>query len=335
MQYDLSILDLVPVGAGRTASEALRDSLELAHLGDRLGYTRLWYAEHHSMPSIASSAPEIQIAHAAQATTRIRLGSGGVMLPNHAPLRIAEAYHTLAALFPGRIDLGIGRAPGTDPAASRALRPFPAEQFSEQLAELLALSRRSFPEGHPFASVRVVPTDVALPPVWLLGSCGASARLAGQLGLGYSFAHHFSPTPPEPAILAYRDAFEPSAQFPRPHVILAVTAVCAETDEHADYLAASMDLAWVRLHRGEFRALPSPEEARAYPYTERERAVVESYRSRTLVGSPGAVRAQLDALVERTGADEVMLSSMIYDPAERLRSYELVMQEVGRAKGEG
>src|SRR5690606_6510828 len=192
------------------ASEALRHVVDLARLADRLGYVRFWLAEHHGMPSIASSSPEILIEHVASRTERIRVGAGGIMLPNHAPLRIAEAFHTLEALHPGRIDLGIGRAPGTDPATSRALRPFDPEHFPMQLQELMSLSRRDFPEDHPFHTVRVVPSDVELPPIWLLGSSGASAAFAGSLGVGYGFASHFSPTSPLPALRAYRENFRPS-----------------------------------------------------------------------------------------------------------------------------
>ena len=182
---------------------------------------------------------------------------------------MAEVFHTLAALHPGRIDLGLGRAPGTDPATSRALRPFDGEQFPEQVRELLALSRRTFPPDHPFGSVRVVPADVALPPIWVLGSSGAMAAFAGSLGLGYSFARHFSPNPPAPAIRAYREHFVSSAEFPSSHVILGVSVICAPTDEEAEYHAASTDLAWVRLHRREFAPLPSPEEAIALSGTPR------------------------------------------------------------------
>src|ERR1043166_4200942 len=196
------------------------------------------------MASIASSAPEILIEHIAAATTRIRVGSGGIMLPNHTPLRVAEAFHTLEALHPGRIDLGIGRAPGTDPATSRALRPFDAEQFPEQVHEMRSLSGRAFPAGHPFASIRVVPDDVKLPPIWVLASSGATAAFAGVMGFGYGFARHFSQAPPRPPIDAYRASFKPSPEFPRPHVILGVAVVCAPTDEEADYLATSTDLAW-------------------------------------------------------------------------------------------
>ncbi|MBV9774806.1 MAG: LLM class flavin-dependent oxidoreductase [Gemmatimonadetes bacterium] len=329
MALPLSVLDLAPIGSGSTAAAALRNSLELARLADRLGYTRYWLAEHHGMPSIASSSPEILIERTAAATTHIRVGSGGIMLPNHAPLRVAEQFHTLEALHPGRIDLGIGRAPGTDPVTSSALRPFEAERFSEQLSELLTLSRGGFPEGHPFHAVRVVPSDVELPPVWLLGSSGASARLAGSLGTGYSFARHFSHAPAAPPIRAYRETFQPSARFPEPHVILGVAVICAETDEQAEYLASSVDLVWVRLRRGEFHPIPSPEEARAYPYTPQDRAVAESYRGLHFVGSPATVRAQVEALVDETGADEVMVTSTIHGHAERLRSYELLAEAFG------
>jgi len=272
----LSVLDLVPVRAGATATDALREAVDLAQHTERLGYLRYWFAEHHGMASIASSSPEILIEHIASATTRLRVGSGGIMLPNHSPLRVAEAFHTLAALHPGRIDLGLGRAPGTDPATSRALRPFDGEQFPELLRELLALSRRTFPADHPFGSVRVVPGDVPLPPIWVLGSSGAMAAFAGSLGLGYSFARHFSPNPPQPAMRAYRQSFVPSAQFPTSHVILGVSVICAPTEEEAEYHAASTDLAWVRLHRREFTPLPSPEEALAYQYSPQERVIVDA-----------------------------------------------------------
>lgn len=329
MALPLSVLDLAPVGAGSTPVQALRNTVELARLADRLGYTRLWYAEHHNMPSIASSAPEILAGHVASATERIRTGSGGIMLPNHVPLRVAEAFQTLEALHPGRIDLGIGRAPGTDPATVRALRPFDAEQFSAQLAELVALARGEFPPGHPFHTVRVVPGGVPLPPIWLLGSSGASARLAGELGMGYGFAAHFSLTPPGPAMRTYRESFRPSEQFPRPHALLALTVVCAGTDEEAERLALSMDLVRVRLHRGEFGAVPTPEEAMAYPYTPQERALVQSYRTLQVVGSARKARARIEELAEETEADEVMVSTMVHSHADRLRSYELLAREFG------
>lgn len=329
----LSVLDLAPVGSGSTAPEALAHSLELARLAERLGFTRYWFAEHHGMPSIASSAPEILIAHIAAGTERIRVGSGGIMLQNHVPLKAAEAFHTLSALHPGRIDLGIGRAPGTDPTTSRALRPFDPARFAEQLEELVGLSRGTLPDEHPFRGVRVIPSEATLPPIWILGSSGASARYAGEMGMGYSFARHFSPTPPAPAFAAYRAAFQPSDQFPRPHIILGVAAVCAETDERADYLAASMDLMWVRVRRGEFRPIPTPEEALAFPYTPQDRAVAANYRELVFVGSPAKVRREIEAVVEETGADEVMITSTIHSHEERMRSYELLAGEFGMGGG--
>ena len=330
MALPLSVLDLAPVVSGSTAANAFRNMVELARLTERLGFTRYWLAEHHGMPSIASSAPEILIEHVASATARIRVGSGGIMLPNHAPLRIAEAFHTLETLHPGRIDLGVGRAPGTDPVTSSALRPFDAEQFPQQLAELTALSRGEFPEGHPFHRVRVVPEGVPLPPVWLLGSSGASARLAGQLGMGYAFASHFSPAPAAPPLQAYRDAFQPSDAFPRPHAIIAASVVCAETEDEAERLATSMQLAWVRLQRGQFRPLPTPDEAAAYDYTPQDRAVVAGYRRLQVIGTPAQVRERLEALVAEAPADEVMVTTVVHDHAARLRSYELLAGEFGR-----
>jgi luciferase family oxidoreductase group 1 len=324
MPFPVSVLDLAPVGAGSTPSEALRATVELARLAERLGYTRYWFAEHHGMPGIASSSPEILIEHVATATERIRVGSGGIMLPNHAPLRVAEAFHTLEALHPGRIDLGLGRAPGSDQATVQALRPFDAEHYPQQIAELMALSAGDHPAGHPFRGVRVVPTDVALPPLYLLGSSGGSAQLAGSIGAGYAFARHFSPTPPGPAIRLYREHFRPSSHFAAPYVILGVSVICAETDERAEYLASALDLSWLRLRRGEFRQLPTPEEATAYPYTPAERAAAREYRSLHFVGSPATVRAGLEALVQETGADEVMVATNIAGSADRLRSYELV-----------
>jgi luciferase family oxidoreductase group 1 len=325
----LSVLDLVPIRAGSTAAAAMRESVELARLAERLGYQRYWFAEHHSMGSIASSVPEILIEHIASATSRIRVGSGGIMLPNHAALRVAEVFHTLEALHPGRIDLGIGRAPGSDQAASRALRPFDAEQFPGQVQEMLSLSRQAFPPEHPFASVRVVPGDVRLPPIWVLASSGATAAFAGSIGLGYGFARHFSPNPPGPSIRAYRSAFQPSTEFPRPHVILGVAAICAPTEAEADYLATSTDLGWVRLHRREFGPVPSPEEASRYPYTPQDRVIVEMNRLRHFVGTPEIVASLIRNAAQDAQADEVMVTTMIYGDEERRRSYQLLAAEWG------
>jgi len=322
----LSVLDLVPVRSGSTAGEAMQESVELARRTEALGYVRYWFAEHHGMASIASSSPDILIEHVASATSRIRVGSGGIMLPNHTPLRVAEAFHTLEALHPGRIDLGMGRAPGTDPATSRALRPFDGEQFPEQVREMLALSREEFPPAHPFSSVRVVPGGVTLPPIWILASSGATAAFAGSIGVGYGFARHFSPAPPGPAIMAYRGHFQPSAQFPTPHVILGVSVICAATDEEAGYLATSSDLGWVRLHRREFLPLPSPEEASRYEYSPQERAVVEMNRARHFIGTPEKVASMIRNIARDTQADEVMVTSMVYGRDERFRVYEMLAE---------
>ncbi|HEX8244324.1 MAG TPA: LLM class flavin-dependent oxidoreductase [Longimicrobium sp.] len=335
MPLPLSVLDLAPVASGSTPADAFRGMEELARLADRLGFVRYWLAEHHGMPNIASSSPEILIEHVASKTERIRVGSGGIMLPNHAPLRIAEAFHTLETLHPGRIDLGVGRAPGTDPVTSSALRPFDAEQFPQQLAELVALSRGEFPPGHPFHRVRVVPMGVQLPPVWLLGSSGASARMAGELGMGYAFASHFSPAPAAPPLQAYRDAFRPSDAFPRPHAIVAASVICADTDEEAERLATSMQLVWVRLHRGEFGPFPSPEEAAAYPYTPQDLAVAAGYRRLQVVGAPARVGEQLQALAAKAGADELMIITAVHSHAARLRSYELLAEVLGPGGGGG
>ncbi|MFT4046796.1 MAG: LLM class flavin-dependent oxidoreductase [Solimonas sp.] len=323
MPLPLSILDLAPVVAGTPASVSVRRTVELARLAERLGYVRLWYAEHHAMPSVASSAPELLIANSAAATKTLRLGAGGIMLPNHAPLRVAEMFHTLEALHPGRIDLGLGRAPGGVPGVTRALRAGRGDQFDQQLNELIACSRGPGDDAR-FDSVHAEPGDAGLPPIWLLGSSGASARLAGERGMGYSFAAHFSPAPPAPAMLAYRQSFRPSARFPRPHALLGLAVVCAETAEEARRLASTMELAWLRIHSGRFLPLPSPEEALAYPYSEYEQAALREVRERTIVGTPETVRRRIEAVAAETQADEVMIVGNIHDHAARLRSYEWI-----------
>src|ERR687890_470070 len=326
MNFGLSVLDVSPVSSGSNSAQALRNTLDLARLTDRLGYERYWLAEHHNLPIIASSAPEVMIGHVANVTERIRIGAGGIMLPNHAPLKVAETFQVLEALHPGRIDLCIGGAPGTDPVTATALRRstdgLGAEDFPQRFGELLAFSGEGFTEDHPFRSVVAMPNDVRLPPIWLLGSSGYSARAAGQMGLGYAFAAHFSPTDPAPAMRAYRESFELSEDFERPSAILAVAVVCGDTDEHAKRLASSMELAWVRMRSGKPGPLPSPEEAMAYPYTPAERHLADAYRYMQVVGDPRTVRARLEELAEHTATDEVMVTTNIYAHAERLRSYE-------------
>ena len=328
MDFRLSVLDLSPVSSGSNGAQALHNTLELARLTDQLGYERYWLAEHHNLPSVASSAPEVMIGHVASETSRIRVGAGGIMLPNHAPLRVVETFRVLESLHPGRVDLGIGRAPGTDPVTATVLRRSRdgqgADDFPQQFSELLAFSGDGFPEGHPLRSVIAMPSDVGLPPIWLLGSSGYSARAAGEMGLGYAFASHFSPADPAPAMHAYRESFEPSEDFERPSAILAVSVICAETNEHAEELASSMQLAWVRMRSGTPRPLPSPKEAMDYSYDPAERRLADVYRSMQVIGDPRTVRARIEELAQHTVADEVMVTTNVYDHDERLRSYELL-----------
>lgn len=325
MSFKLSVLDLSPVSQGVGGPQTLENTLELARLADRLGYERYWLAEHHNLPNVASSAPEVMIGRVAAETSRMRVGSGGIMLPNHAPLRVAETFRVLEALHPGRMDLGIGRAPGTDPVTAQALRRSgEGQEFPEQFGQLLAFAdgEPGFPEEHRFRNVRAMPDDVELPPIWLLGSSGYSAQAAGQMGLGYAFAAHFGPGDPEAPMKAYRESFAPSRSFESPSGIVATSVICAESDERARELAASMELVWVRMNYGRPTPLPSPEEALAHEYNGAERRIAEAHRANQIVGGPESVRQQIEDLAERTSADEIMVTTAVYDHAERLRSYE-------------
>lgn len=321
----LSALDLVPVSQGVSNGEAVRQSLALARELDQLGYRRLWYAEHHNMPAIASTTPATMIALAAQQTERIRVGSGGVMLPNHPPLQVAETFKMLESIYPGRIDLGVGRAPGTDQVTALALRrsreALLANDFPEQLAELMDFGSGS---AHPFVGVTAYPEEVSLPPVWLLGSSDFSSALAAKLGLGFAFAAHFSPDRPDLPMLGYREAFQPSDALAKPYAILAVSVICAETSAEAERLASCMQLSWVRLRTGRPSKIPTPEEALAYPYTEQELAAVRAYQQLQIVGTPDVVRKRIDALAARTRADEIMVTTVTHDYEARRRSYRLL-----------
>jgi luciferase family oxidoreductase group 1 len=335
----LSVLDLSPITTGHSGATALRNSLDLAQLADRLGYTRYWVAEHHNLPSVASSAPDIMIGQIAALTRRMRVGSGGVMLPNHAPLMVAERFKVLEALFPGRIDLGLGRAPGTDPLTSVALRRRQdmrdEDDFLERFQELMLIETRGFPEGHPFRNVRAMPADVPLPPIYLLGSSGYSAELAAAIGAGFSFAHHFSTHDAVDAMTSYREHFKPSPALARPLAILAVAVVAADTDEQAERLAATIDLNFVRRQKGEYLPLASPEEALAYDYAPIDRERIRQGRERLFVGAPKTILARLLPFIAATHADEVMITTMIYDHAARRHSYELMAQAFGLAGQEG
>jgi luciferase family oxidoreductase group 1 len=326
--FPLSVLDLSPVAEGMQPAQALLNTLDLARLADQLSFTRYWVAEHHNMPSIASSAPEIMVGQIAAATQRIRVGSGGVMLPNHAPLMVAERFKVLEALYPGRIDLGLGRAPGTDPATSYALRRRQGiseeEDFLDRFNELMLLESRGFPAGHPFANVRAMPADVPLPPIYLLGSSDYSAQLAGHIGAAFAFAHHFANFDAAEAMRLYRETFKPSPAHAQPYAILATHVVCADTDDEAERLARTVDLNIVRRAKGEYLPLASPEDAAAYDYTPADRGRIAQNRARLQVGSPATVRAKLMPLIEATQAQELMVTTMIYDHGARKRSYELL-----------
>jgi luciferase family oxidoreductase group 1 len=335
MSFTLSLQDLAPVAEGTTTQQALHETVLLAEEAERLGYKRLWYAEHHGMPSIASSAPDILIASAAAHTSHIRVGSGGVMLPNHVPLRVVEDYRTLNGLYPDRIDLGIGRAGGSDGLHLQALRSFGGEHFAEELSEMLAFESGEFPDEHPFNRVVVVPANVELPPIWLLGSSGASAHAAGSIGVGYAFAAHFSATPARPAFDAYRRGFKPSAQFPEPQAMLCLSVICAPTDEEAKFLAGSQALSWAMFHSGKIRRLVTPEEAAAHHYTAQERAIIAQQSPMWIVGSAETVKAIIEEKAETAGATEVMITTTMHSYALRRRSFRLVAEAFGLSAREG
>ncbi|GAA4435112.1 LLM class flavin-dependent oxidoreductase [Actinokineospora soli] len=317
----LSVLDLAPVPSGSTETAALRDTLELARVTEELGYHRFWVAEHHAMPGVASSAPAVLLAHVAMVTTTMRVGSGGVMLPNHPPLVVAEQFGMLEALHPGRVDLGIGRAPGTDPATARALRrttgPLSADDFPEQLTELVDYFTGS-------AAITAIPARGNQPAVWLLGSSGYSAQVAGLLGLPFAFAHHFSAENTLPALKLYRERFRPSAVLQEPYAMVAAAVVCADDDATAQALARPAALAFLQLRKGMPGRVPSPAETEAYPYTDVDRAFMAERLSTQIIGGPETVRAGVDELLAATAADELMIVTSVHDHRDRLRSYELV-----------
>jgi luciferase family oxidoreductase group 1 len=333
----LSILDLSPVTTATPPSQALHNSLDLARHADALGYTRYWVAEHHNLSNIASSAPDIMIGQIAAITSRMRVGSGGVMLPNHAPLTVMERFKVLEALFPGRVDLGLGRAPGTDQITSVALRRRQDirddDDFLERLQEMLLIESKGFPDSHPFSRVRAMPSDTALPPLFLLGSSDYSAKLAASIGAGFSFAHHFASHDAADAMQTYRANFRPSARLPKPYAILAVAAVCAESESDAERIAATADLNIVRRAKGDYLPLESPDAALAHPYTPIDRDRIAQNRERLFVGTPETVTARLMSLATASAADEIMVTGMIFDHAARKNSYALLAKAFGLQAG--
>ena len=332
----LSVLDLSVVTTETRPAAALRNSIDLARHVDGLGYVRYWLAEHHNLASVASPAPDVMIGQIAAVTSHIRVGAGGVMLPNHAPLVVAERYKMLEALFPGRIDLGLGRAPGTVGATAYALRSRldrrEGDDFLERLHELILWETRDFPPGHPYNNVVAMPDDTPLPPIWLLGSSDYSSELAAQIGMAYAFAHHFATHDAIAAMTAYRSHFKPSGWRAAPHAILGVAVVAAETDAEAERLASSADLNRLRRDRGQYSPLPSPEEAQAYPYTDADCASVARNRSRLFVGSPATVLQKLQPLIKASQADELMVITPVYDHEARKKSYSLLAEAFGLKK---
>lgn len=333
----LSVLDLSVVTSGTKPAAALRNSIDLARHVDGLGYVRYWLAEHHNLASVASPAPDLMIGQIAAVTKNIRVGSGGVMLPNHAPLMVAERFKMLEALFPGRIDLGLGRAPGTDGATAHALRSRldrrEGDDFLERLQELILWETRGFPAGHPYNKVVAMPDDVPLPPIWLLGSSDYSSELAAQVGMGFAFAHHFASYDAVAAMTNYHAHFKKEGGWTStPHGILAVAVVSAETDAEAEKLASSMDLNRLRRDRGQFLPLPSVEEALAYPYTEAERLSVARNRERLFVGSPATVMSKLQPMLDAAKPDELMIITAVYDHDARKQSYSLLADAFGLGK---
>ncbi len=323
-----SVLDLSPIVTGGTAVQSLSNTLDLARHAERLGYHRYWLAEHHGIPGIASAATAVVIGHVAAGTRSIRVGAGGIMLPNHAPLVIAEQFGTLETLFPGRIDLGLGRAPGSDQATARALRRNLAadeNQFPRDVVELMTY----FAAARPGQLVRAIPGEGLAVPVWILGSSLFGATLAAALGLPFAFASHFAPMQMQQALEIYRTQFRPSAQLEKPYVMLGYSVFAAETDTQAQFLASSMQQAILNLRRGHPSTLPPPVDDFLGALAPSEKAMLEQTLSCSAIGSPDAVRTALADFIAQTGADELMITCQIFDHAARLRSYEIAAEARG------
>jgi luciferase family oxidoreductase group 1 len=330
MALKLSILDQSPIISGRSPAEAVQATLALARRADALGYERYWLAEHHAIAALADPCPEVLLARLGAETTRLRVGTGGVLLPYYSPFKVAEVFRMLEALYPGRVDLGIGRAPGGDQRTAHAVAGghFPsADDFAQRVWELVGHLDGTLPEDHPHRRVRVQPGGDTAPQVWLLGSSDYSGALAAQLGLRFAFAHFINARGGDTVSRAYRAQFQPSAREPSPAAIVCVFAICAETDTEAERLAASIDLRRLHMALNVDSAVPTLEEAERHAYTPEERRYVLSQRDRAVIGGPAKCRRELTALAERYEADEVMLLTITGDYATRERSYELLAKE--------
>ncbi len=331
----LSVLDQSPIRAGGSPAEAIAETIELARLTERLGYHRYWVAEHHSSEGLAGSAPEILVARLAAATVAMRIGTGGVMLSHYSALKVAETFRVLETLYPGRIDLGIGRAPGADYRTSRALQHGPGalgiEHFPQQIADLVGFLRDVVPEGHPFAGIHAQPRGPGAPELWLLGSSDQSAAYAAHFGCAFSFAHFITDAGGPAVMAAYREHFRPSPWLAASAGSIGVFVLCADTEAEARRLALSRDIWRLRLDRGELGPFPSVEEAEACPLTREDRLRIAYNRRRQVVGAPEQVKEQLLALAGDYGVDELVVVSICYDPAARQRSYALLAEVFGLA----
>ncbi len=327
----LSVLDQSPIRAGGTPAQAIAESIELAQACERWGYHRYWVAEHHSSEGLAGAAPEILATRLAAATSSMRIGSGGVMLSHYSPLKVAEQFRVLETLYPGRIDLGIGRAPGSDYVTARALAQGPGalgiEEFPQQIQDLLAYLRDEIPAGHPFAGVSAQPRGATFPEPWLLGSSDQSAAYAAYFGCAFSFAHFITERLGPEIMAAYRAQFRPSAWFGAPQGSIGVSVICAETEAEADRLAKSRDLSRLRLEQGVLGPVPTIEEAEAYDYSREERLRLAFNRQRQVIGTPAQCKERLLALGEKYGVEEFVIVTITYDFAPRLKSYELLARE--------
>jgi len=322
-EIPFSVLDLAPIPAGSDATDALHNTRDLAQHAERWGYNRYWLAEHHNMPGIASAATSVVIGYVAENTSTIRVGAGGIMLPNHSPLAIAEQFGTLASLYPGRIDLGLGRAPGSDQATAHALRRDPvraADNFPSDVEELIAY----FGDSRPGQKIHAVPGEGLFVPIWLLGSSLFSAQLAAALGLPFAFASHFAPDLMMQAIRIYRTSFKPSAALSKPYVMLGINIVAAETDNEAKYLFTSIQQQFTNLRRGTPTKLPPPVENIDSFWTPSEELNASHTLENALVGSPETIKSGLTSFINRTGVDELLVTAHIFDHSARLRSFEIV-----------